>query len=410
MEKRTFGQKLKNMGPAAIITSAFIGPGTITTATIAGVNFGYKLLWAVVFSVVALMVLMEMSSRIGILGNKDMVEASIDLVPGNRAWEIFIKVLLVIAVASVSFGFQAGNIIGSSLGLKEILGTSQLVAALIVGALSLSTVLFSTAKFLEKIMLIFVSTMGLIFLFAMIAVGPNIVEVFKGLVTPVIPEGGVVSTIALIGTTLIAINLVLHSITSKEKWNTKEDLENAKFDIVVNVLIGGVITVALIVTSATVLFNTGTEVTSPLIFSKQLEPVLGVVGAKWVGGLGIFAAGLSSSIATTFTISTIFSKVFKWENGVESKQAKIVGTIVVLFGTAFAIMNTRPVQIITTAQVMSGFFLPFISILLVLVCNNKRMLGENTNTLFQNILGVGASIITLILGTWGLYNVFISFF
>ena len=54
--------------------------------------------------------------------------------------------------------------------------------------------------------------------------------------------------------------------------------------------------------------------------------------------------------------------------------------------------------------------LPFISILLVLVCNNKRMLGENTNTLFQNILGVGASIITLILGTWGLYNVFISFF
>ena len=61
MEKKTFMQKLKNMGPAAIITSAFIGPGTITTATLVGVKFQYALLWAVVFSGIALIVLMEMS-------------------------------------------------------------------------------------------------------------------------------------------------------------------------------------------------------------------------------------------------------------------------------------------------------------------------------------------------------------
>ena len=81
MEKKTFMQKLKNMGPAAIITSAFIGPGTITTATLVGVKFQYALLWAVVFSGIALIVLMEMSSRIAIASHKNVIDAAIALKP-----------------------------------------------------------------------------------------------------------------------------------------------------------------------------------------------------------------------------------------------------------------------------------------------------------------------------------------
>lgn len=86
MEKKTFMQKLKNMGPAAIITSAFIGPGTITTATLVGVKFQYALLWAVVFSGIALIVLMEMSSRIAIASHKNVIDAAIALKPESRGW------------------------------------------------------------------------------------------------------------------------------------------------------------------------------------------------------------------------------------------------------------------------------------------------------------------------------------
>ena len=92
MEKKTFMQKLKNMGPAAIITSAFIGPGTITTATLVGVKFQYALLWAVVFSGIALIVLMEMSSRIAIASHKNVIDAAIALKPESRGWRLFVQI------------------------------------------------------------------------------------------------------------------------------------------------------------------------------------------------------------------------------------------------------------------------------------------------------------------------------
>ena len=404
MEKQSFSSKLKNMGPAAIITSAFVGPGTITAATLAGVNFGYELLWAVAFSVISLIILMEMSSRIGIIGNKNFMEAAIAIVPENKGWKIFVNVLVGLAVASVAFGFEAGNIIGSSLGLGDVIGSNQLVAALIVGFLVLSTVLFGSTKALEKIMLMFVSLMGVLFLVTMIFVGPSIPKILSGIFIPSIPQGGAITTIALIGTTIIGINLILHSITSKDKWNKVSDMENAKFDIIVNVLIGGVITISIIITSAAVLFNSGVIVDSPLVFSKQLEPILGS-WARIAGGIGIFAAGLSSAIAVPYTLGTIFSRLFNWEGGRESKQAKILGAAAVIFGMVLAILNTAPIQIITTAQVISGVSLPFIAILLVIATNNKKLLGEHTNTLLQNILGVIAALVTLGLGSWGLYGV-----
>lgn len=409
MKKKTFVEKLKNMGPAAIITSAFIGPGTITTTTIAGAEFKYALLWAVLFSVISLMVLMEMASRIGIIAQRDMVEASVDLLPGNKAWATFIKVLMVVAGTTVAFGFTAGNIIGGSLGLADLLGTGQAVAAIIVAAISLSAILLGSSKILETIMQVFVSIMGAIFVFAMFVAGPNYMEVLKGLITPAIPEGGLVSAVALIGTTLIAINLVMHSMTSKDAWNKPENLADAKFDIIFNVIIGGFITVAMVVTSGTVLYGTGISVDSPIVFSQQLIPVLGETGARLIGGIGIFSAGLSSTIATALIIITMVSRIFNWEGGLQDKRTKTLGVIVILFGTAFAVFNAKPVQIITAAQVISGFFLPLVSILLVITTNSKRLLGEYTNTIWQNILGVFASVVTLILGTWGLYDIITSF-
>ena len=211
----------------------------------------------------------------------------------------------------------------------------------------------------------------------MVTVGPSISGILKGIFLPSIPEGGLISTIALIGTTLIGINLILHSVTTKAKWNTVEELENAKFDILVNVLIGGLITVSIVITSAAVLYGTGTEVNSPLVFSKQLEPFLGD-WARIVGGLGILAAGLSSAIAVPFTLNSVFSSMFNWKGGIQSIQAK--------------------------------FSLPFIAILLVVATNNKKLLGKHTNTLLQNILGAIAAAVSLGLGVWGLYGVFMKFF
>lgn len=403
MTKQSFSNKLKNMGPAAIITSAFIGPGTITTTTIAGANYGYQLLWAVLFSIIALMVLMEMSSRIGIISGRDAIRAAEEMHTESKGWGIFIKGLVLLAVVITCFGFQSGNEIGASLGLGDAFGIPKSSAALIVGAIVMTTALMGTTKILEKIMLLFVSAMGFIFVITMILVKPDIPAMVKGLFLPTMPDGGVVTTMALIGTSLIAINLVLHSITSKNKWNTPEGLVEARFDIKVNILIGGLITFSMLTTSAALLFETGTEVTSPLVFSTQLEPILGD-WARVVGDLGIFAAGLSSAIAIPFILKTILASVFNWEKGIEDNKAKTMGAIVVIFGTAFAIADVKPTQIIIFAQATSGFFLPFFAVLLLVVSNSKIIMGKYTNTLLQNILGLIAVVVTLAIGMLGLYG------
>ena len=104
--KKTLMERIKAAGPAAVITSAFIGPGTITTTTKAGVQFGYALLWAVVFSGISLIIIMNMASRLAIIGNKNIIDASVDLAPNNKVWKIFILILLAGVIGFSVLGFE----------------------------------------------------------------------------------------------------------------------------------------------------------------------------------------------------------------------------------------------------------------------------------------------------------------
>ncbi|MCC5890421.1 MAG: divalent metal cation transporter, partial [Alkalibacterium sp.] len=155
-KRKTLSDRLKSLGPAAIVTSAFVGPGTITTTTLAGVNYQYDLLWAILFSGLSLLILMEMSGRIGIISNHDIAEAAISSFKNSKLAAIIIKGLMVITLFATAFGFEAGNLIGGSLGLADALNLSQWLAALILGGAAFYAVAVGTAKTLEKLMSFFV--------------------------------------------------------------------------------------------------------------------------------------------------------------------------------------------------------------------------------------------------------------
>lgn len=407
--KKSFSQRLRNMGPAAIITSAFIGPGTVTTSTLAGVNFGYALLWAVVFSGISLVILMEMSARATLASGMHLIDAAEAVAPENKVWKWVVRIVFFLTVAAVCFAFQAGNEIGAANGLADIFHMPLPVAAIIIGVLALATTWVSSYKVLELIMQLFVSVMGVLFVVTMLTIRPDWISVLKGSLVPSLPEGSTVTAIALIGTTMVGINLILHSISCQEKYKSKEELGDARFDIGVNILIGVVITLSIVITSAAVLYQSGVEVSSPLIFTKSLEPVLGS-WARIVGDLGLFAAGLSSAVAVSYTIRAIYSRLFHWEGGSTSLPAKILGTIVIVFGTAFAMFGRTPAQIIVVAQAVSGFSLPFIAIVLLIVANNKRIMGEMRNKVFSNIVGILAVLVTLGLGIRNIVNVLSKMF
>ncbi|QDJ12920.1 hypothetical protein CEP45_03225 [Mergibacter septicus] len=401
-------RKIKSSGPAAIITSAFIGPGTIIVSTKAGIAFGYSLIWAVIFAVISLMFLMEMASRVAIITKQDLIQATINVIPNSIIWKRFIQGLMLLAVLTVCFAFQAGNFSGGSLGLANALGLEQKYVVILMTMIVLLITLLGSSHLLELIMKLFVGFMGIVFVITFLFIQPNVFAILKGVI-PNIPEGGYVLTLALIGTTLIGINLILHSITSKDRWSKETDLIEAKWDIGINILIGGLITFSIVVTSATVLQGTNITGNPALMFTQSLKPVLGDY-ASLLGNLGLFAAGLSSAIAIPFTLKKITTGVFQFKDGAQGKKANILAIIAILFGAVLAIIGKNPQQIIILAQATSGFFLPLITILILIVTNNKQVLGRYVNKPLQNVVGGLVVILTLALGIQGIRQAVINFF
>ena len=282
-ERTTLFDRMKRMGPAAIITSAFIGPGTVITATVAGASFGYSLLWVVLLAVISLMVLMEMSSRIGIAGKMDVIEAAIAIFPKNGLWKRLVQIVIGAATLGVCFAFEVGNMIGASVGLMDVSGMPKWAAVVILAALGIATVFMSSYTTLTRIMQFFVGTMGVIFLVTMIAVLPSLPEILKGLLVPTINQDNAINALALVGTTLIGINLVLHSITSQQKWagagDLKRSVSDARIDIIFNIAIGGIITMSILIVAAAVLYGTNAKVDSPLVFTKSPGASSGQLGS-----------------------------------------------------------------------------------------------------------------------------------
>ena len=121
--ERRMIKRLRNMGPGLLVAAAFIGPGTVTTASVVGASTGYALLWALVFSIFATIILQEMSARLGVVSREGLGEA-LRTTFDNPLFKVVAVILVVAAIVFGNAAFEAGNIIGASLGLQAILGLS----------------------------------------------------------------------------------------------------------------------------------------------------------------------------------------------------------------------------------------------------------------------------------------------
>jgi len=204
-----------NLGPAALVTAAFIGPGTIITASHAGANFGFTLIWALLFAVLAAIVLQEMSARLGLatgMGLAENLERRFERKIPKRAVQIIVLLAIVVGNAA----YQGGNIAGANIGLTIIsenlfASSSGSLQVFTISLIAGSLLWFGGYPMVEKTLLALVALMSLCF----VAVAWLVVEdwsvVAAALLTPQLPDGAGLSVIALIGTTVVPYNLFLHS-------------------------------------------------------------------------------------------------------------------------------------------------------------------------------------------------------
>jgi manganese transport protein len=401
--------KKSGWGPGFLVTAAFIGPGTVTTCTLAGARFGFSLIWALVFAALATVILQEMAGRLALGSGKNLAEAMRSYPRSSAAGWIFVA----LTVAAITFGcmaYEAGNIIGGSLGLEIVSGISRQVWGAIISLTAVIILSLKGYRIVEVILIALVFIMSAAFIGTAIIIRPDIIGILKGTV-PSFPANSLFLVIGLIGTTVVPYNLFLHSAAVKEKWKTKDALSLMRKDLWIAVPLGGLISIAVVITSAGTLgaLSSGTggtaaDLTAP-DFASQLEPLFGRF-AKILFGAGFFAAGMSSAITAPYAAAFATSGVFGWKGGKDSMKFRLTWLAVILAGFAVSVTGFKPVGVIVFAQVANGLILPIAALFLLLVLNNRKSLGPLANTKTQNALAYAAVAVVSILGLWSIIKLF----
>lgn len=379
----------------SVISAAFIGPGTVTTAASSGANFGFALLWALVFSTFACVVLQEASARVTVVSGKNLGQAIREQFKEKTSG--FLVLLLVLgAIILGCAAYEAGNILGGVAGAVLGTGISGQLLTLLIGLIAGTLLYFGSTTIVARVMGVVVALMGIAFLVTAISLGPSLSEIFKGSFIPTMPSGSSLLVIGLVGTTVVPYNLFLGSgIVGNQS------LKELRLGLSVAVILGGIISMGVLVV--------GTSVSGSFSFAALAETLSSRLGA-WAAGffsLGLFAAGFSSAItaplAAAITAKSLFGGSDSKEWDERAWRYRMVWLGVLLTGVLFGISNVKPIPVIIIAQALNGILLPFVAIFLITVVNDLGLMGKlNLNGTISNVSMSAVVVVSVFLGVTNL--------
>jgi manganese transport protein len=390
--------KLPRFGPGAVVTAAFIGPGTVTTCTLAGARFGTSVLWALTFATVGTIVLQEMAARLGVVGRTGLADALRQHFDARPLARLAAIMLVAGAIGLGNAAYQMGNLLGAALGAGLIAESSHrpwvIALTLLAGALLWT----GRYRVIERALIAMVLVMSLAFLITAASVAASPMDILRGALVPTLPSGSALVVLGLVGTTIVPYNLFLHASTARQRWQGRESLPAARADLIVAIGLGGIVSMAIVVTAAA---QQGAQIGSANDMALQLEPLLG----RWataVFALGLLAAGLTSAITAPLAAAYALAGAFGWAPDLRAWRVRAIWLGVLLTGAAFALTGVRPVPAILFAQAANGVLLPAVAIFLLIVMNDRRTLGSAANGWKANAAGGIVVLVTLVLGGWAI--------
>ena len=388
----------RDIGPGALIAAAFIGPGTVTLCTIAGASFGYSLIWAILLSTFSTIVLQEMSLRIGLITKMNLAE----VIRINIKSKFINRLFLVLIICSILIGnaaYEAGNITGASLGISAILNSESInYIPIFIGLIAFIILYQGNYKILERFLVLLVLIMRISFFITAIMTKPNFESLLNGILSPELNSNNIMLVLGLVGTTVVPYNLFLHSSLVSEKWGSSNKLKVARFESFFSILIGGLISLSIIITAASV---NNKDVNGVIDLAKGLEPLYGKFAIYFLG-IGLFASGITSSITAPLAAAYVAKSCFDWDDSTKSQKFRAIWIIILFSGVIASMVELNPIEIIKFAQFSNSLLLPIIAIILLWLINNKSIISQRYRYKFQNILGSVIFILSIILGAKGL--------
>jgi len=377
----------RNLGPGILVSAAFIGPGTVTVCSLAGVEFGYSLLWALLVSIIACIVLQEMSARLGLVTGKglsDSIRQSIT----SPVFRIVALILIFSAIVIGNAAYEAGNISGAVMGVQSIMPIEEIsisgnvinLWSFIIGGSAFLLLYLGSYKKLEKVFIGLVVLMSLAFIITAFLTQPSWSEIFQGFVPASISDE-ILTIIALVGTTVVPYNLFLHASLVGEKWTGVKHLKTVQRELVFSIILGGLVSMAILICAASSGLSSIDDVAG---LAVGLEPLFGNMATTFLA-IGLLAAGITSSITAPLAAAYVVKGCLGWKAGMADWRFKAVWMSIIILGVFFSSLGIKPVEIIQFAQIANGIVLPVIAIFLLWIVNQESILGKFRNSAFQNI-------------------------
>ncbi|MEL6659966.1 MAG: Nramp family divalent metal transporter [Bacteroidota bacterium] len=366
----------------SILAAAFIGPGTVTTAARAGSAYGLGLLWALLFSILATVVLQEAAARITLGAGQPLGE-----IIGRRgqSWN-----LILFGVIALGCGaYQAGNFLGALAGL-QLLGDISKWWLLLLGGVGALMLWSGNTTVITRSLAFIVALMGIVFCWVAFSADNEWIAWLNGLV-PSVEEDATGLVIGLIGTTIVPYNLFLASGLSQG-----QDLKEMRFGLILAILIGGLITLAILLT--------GGMVSGEFSFASLAE----VLDDRLQGrgrlllGVGLFTAGLSSAVTAPLAAAVTGKSLLgngKASWNYDGINFRLTWGLILLAGLAFALTDVKPEPAIIAAQALNGLILPLVAISLIQAVNDSTILNPTyRNPSWLNWLSLLIVAVTVFLG------------
>jgi len=384
------------LGPGIITGSVDNDAGGITTYSVAGAMYGYGMIWTLIPSLVVLLVIQEMNARMGIVTGKGLSDLIRENAGVKVTFFIFIGLLLSnIGNTTTEFAGVAGSM--------EIFGVTKYISVPVAAVLVWILVVKGTYKIAERIFLIFSASL-LTYVISALMAKPEWSAIGAAIIRPGIEFNtrSLTVIIALVGTTIAPWMQFYMQSSVIEKGLKMKNYRFTVIDIVVGCIITVVVAFFIMVACGSTLYPNGIVISEAKDAALSLEPLAGRL-ASHVFAFGLFVASVFS--ATILPLATAFyvCEAFGFEAGIdkswdEAKEFYILYTgILVISSIIILIPNAPLIDISIWSQVLNGILLPVVLVSMILLINNKKIMGNYINKPVQNIIGWGAVGILVVL-------------
>ena len=386
--KPTFGalKILKYIGPGLLVTVGFIDPGNWASNIAAGANFGFTLLWMVTMSTIMLIILQHNVAHLGIATGLCLSEAAT-----LHTKPLVSRTILGSAmVASVSTSLA--EILGGAIALQMLFGIPIPAGAIIV-VIFVGVMLFTNSyALIEKIIIAFVSIIGLSFLYELSLVQIDWVQAGISWVVPSIPQGSILIVMSVLGAVVMPHNLFLHSeIIQSRQWNLENDdvikkqLDYEFVDTLVSMIIGWAINSAMIILAASTFFTTGAKVNELQQAQSMLGPLLGN-NAGVVFAIALLFAGIASSITSGMAGGSIFAGLFSEPYDIKDNHSRLGIALSLIIALVLIFVIGNPFNALIISQMILSIQLPFTIFLQIYLTSSSKVMGKYVNTKSTTIL------------------------